>query len=111
MTLSESEATELFGDICTEERAVNTATLEQVMLLAVEIAREGREGRKIGTLFVVGDAEATLKHSQPLILDPLWHHPAERKHILDADLRETVKELAQLDGAFIVSDDGRVGTS
>lgn len=39
--------------------------------LAVEIAREGREGRRIGTLFTFGDADAVLRRSRPLILDPL----------------------------------------
>ena len=99
---------EFLGDVCTPQRDIDQQTLEQVILLAVEIAREGREGRKIGTLFVIGDTEETLMRSKCLILDPLWHHPNERKHISDPDLRETVKELAQLDGAFIVSDAGTV---
>lgn len=99
---------DLFRDIFTPSRGVNLKTLEQVILLAVEIAREGREGRKIGTMFVVSDAENTLKHSKCLILDPLWYHPKERKYIDDPDMRETIKELAQLDGAFIVDDDGVV---
>jgi diadenylate cyclase len=98
----------LLRDICTAERGVNPQTLEDVVLLAVEIAREGREGRKIGTLFVVGDVDQTLKRSRPMILDPLWLHPAEVKQINLPDMRETVKELAQLDGAFIVADDGVV---
>ena len=95
-------------DICTEHRGVNPRTLEAVIVLAVEIAREGREGRKIGTLFVVSDTEWTMQSSRSLILDPLQHHPGEAKHIENPDLRETIKELAQLDGAFIVSDDGVV---
>ncbi|MBW1720533.1 MAG: DNA integrity scanning protein DisA nucleotide-binding domain protein [Deltaproteobacteria bacterium] len=98
----------LFRDVCSGERKVNTATLEQVVLLAVEIAREGREGRKIGTLFVVSDSEKVLKRSKPLILDPLKGHPDEVKRIGDINLRETLKELAQLDGAFVVSDEGVV---
>src|ERR671916_732072 len=69
---------------------------------------EGREGRKIGTLFVVGDSEAVLKHSRPMILDPLYGHSHESKRIDDPDVRETLKELAQLDGAFVVSDEGVV---
>jgi diadenylate cyclase len=77
-------------------------TLEEVVQLAVEIAREGREGRKIGTLFVVGDVEAALGRSRPLLLDPLYGHPAELLHISRPEFRETVKELAQLDGAFFV---------
>ncbi len=99
---------DLLQDLGIDEEVISQATLETVIFLAVEIAREGREGRKIGTMFVVSDAEATLSQSRPLILDPLWHHPDEAKNVNDPNLRETVKELAQLDGAFIVSDGGVV---
>ena len=94
------------AEICSEERGVNNTTLRRVVQLAVEIAREGREGRKIGTLFAVGDHEAVLVRSRPLILDPLAGHPDDAKGVKDPDMRETVKELAQLDGAFVVADEG-----
>lgn len=100
--------TQLFKEICSEKRHVNTRVLEQTITLAVEIAREGREGRKIGTLFVVGDTEEVMRNSRPLILDPLYGHPDEMKHIADPNVRETLKELAQLDGAFVVSEGGVV---
>ncbi len=100
--------TKLFEEICSERRGVDTQVLERTVALAVEIAREGREGRKIGTLFVVGDSEAVLRHSKPLILDPLHGHPDESKRIDDPNVRETLKELAQLDGAFVVSNEGVV---
>ena len=99
---------DLFKEICSERRGINTRVLKQAVTLAVEIAREGREGRKIGTLFVVGDSEVVLKTSRPLILDPLLGHPDEAKYIDDPNVRETLKELAQLDGAFVVSDEGVV---
>jgi diadenylate cyclase len=99
---------ELLDEVCSERRGVNNRTLRRVVNLAVEIAREGREGRKIGTLFVVGDSEAVLQHSRPMILDPLYGHPHESKRIEDPNLRETLKELAQVDGAFVVSDEGVV---
>ncbi|ABG04019.1 protein of unknown function DUF147 [Rubrobacter xylanophilus DSM 9941] len=98
----------IFREICSRRSGVDTGVLEQVVELAVEIAREGREGRKIGTLFVVGDAEEVMRRSKPLILDPLAGHPAESKRISDPNLRETIKELSQLDGAFVVSDEGVV---
>jgi predicted regulator of Ras-like GTPase activity (Roadblock/LC7/MglB family) len=98
----------LLDEVCSERRGVNNRTLRRVVNLAVEIAREGREGRKIGTLFVVGDSEAVLRHSRPMILDPLYGHPHESKRIDDPNLRETLKELAQLDGAFVVSNEGVV---
>ena len=100
--------TELFKEICSEKRHVDTRVLEGVITPAVEIAREGREGRKIGTLFVVGDSEAVLRSSRPMILDPLHGHADAKKHIDEPDVRETLKELAQLDGAFVVSDGGVV---
>jgi diadenylate cyclase len=80
--------------------------LEAVIQLAVELAREGREGRKVGTLFVIGDVDSVLARSRPLLLDPLHGHPAELLHAERPDFRETVKELSQLDGAFVVADDG-----
>ncbi len=103
-----TDEADLLRDICNDERGVNLETLQQVILLAVEIAREGREGRKIGTMFVISDTEETLKRSKCLILDPLSYHPEDQKHLDDPDMRETTKELAQLDGAFIVTDDGIV---
>lgn len=94
--------------ICNEERAVTPDVLRSVIELAIEIAREGREGRKIGTMFVIGDEDHVLALSRPMILDPLRGHELEAKHIDDPDMRETAKELAQLDGAFVVSNHGYV---
>jgi len=100
--------TNLYEEICSERREVNTRVLKQVVSLAVEIARGGREGSKIGTLFVVGDSGEVMRRSKPMILDPLQGHADEDKYIEDPNMRETIKELAQLDGAFVVSNAGVV---
>ena len=100
--------TQVFEEICSDKRQVDADVLKQTVSLAVEIAREGREGRKIGTLFVVGDSRAVIKRSKPLILEHLQGHPDEDKQIVSPDMRETIKELAQLDGAFLVSNSGVV---
>jgi DNA integrity scanning protein DisA with diadenylate cyclase activity len=97
---------DVFRGICNEKRKVNINILEKLLVLAVEIAKEGREGKKVGTIFVFSDSKKTLELSRPLILDPLWKHPKSKKHIDNSGLRETIKELAQLDGAFLVSEDG-----
>ncbi|MEW6476159.1 MAG: diadenylate cyclase [Actinomycetota bacterium] len=81
-------------------------TLEAVVRLAVELVHEGREGHSIGTLMIVGDADTVLRRSHPLILDPLVGHDEAVRHVEDREFRQTVKELAQLDGAFVVDDDG-----
>jgi diadenylate cyclase len=99
---------EIFGPVARSTRCAERRrrTLEEVLQLAVEVAREGREGRKIGTLFVVGDVESVLERSRPLLLDPLYGHAEELLDVTRPDFRETVKELAQLDGAFLVRDRG-----
>ena len=99
---------DLIARVCCPDRGVNEETLAAVLTLAVEIAREGREGRRIGTLFAVGDCEAVRQVSRPLILDPLAGHPASVRHVTNNDMRETIKELAQLDGGFVVEEDGTV---
>ncbi len=96
----------IIDEICDKKRNINTDVLRKIILLAIEIGREGREGRKIGTMFVVSDSDETLRRSKPLILDPLWYHPEKLKSIDNVDMWETIKELAQLDGAFIVTDKG-----
>jgi hypothetical protein len=98
----------MFRSICQRVRRCNKKNLEPTIELAVEIAREGREGRRIGTLFTFGDADKVLARSRPLILDPLAGHSEQARQIRDPNLRGTIKELAQLDGAFVVSDQGIV---
>jgi len=96
----------LFENILCQIPDYDADTILPLLELAIEIAREGREGRRIGTLFTFGDADAVLEHSRPLILDPLMGHPEPARRMTDPNLRGTIKELAQLDGAFVVNSDG-----
>jgi DNA integrity scanning protein DisA with diadenylate cyclase activity len=108
MAIPVTNLDELFGPVAEStgcSRAVRH-TLEEVVELGVELAREGREGHKIGTLFTVGDADAVLAQSRPLLLDPLHGHERELLHVGRPEFRENVKELAQLDGAFVVDGKG-----
>jgi diadenylate cyclase len=109
MDAREQRLDDVFGPVAASAhcKAQIRRTVEEVLQLAVEIAREGREGRKIGTLFVIGDVDAVIERSRPLLLDPLYGHDAELLDIRRPEFRETVKELAQLDGAFVVD---RTGT-
>jgi len=103
-TLSPLEA--ILEEIDLRDSNVSPATLTAVTDLAIEIAREGREGRRIGTLFTVGAEAQVLQHSRCLILDPLGGHPVGQRQIEVPDVRETIKELAQLDGGFIITGTG-----
>jgi DNA integrity scanning protein DisA with diadenylate cyclase activity len=79
-----------------------------ILTLALEIAREGGEGRRVGTLFTIGHPDRVLASSRPLILDPLAGHSPALTHVTDPRLRGTIKVLAQLDGAFVVAGEGTV---
>jgi DNA integrity scanning protein DisA with diadenylate cyclase activity len=96
----------MFESLLCEVAEYNPDVVEPLVGLAVEIAREGREGKRVGTLFTLGDEAAVLARSRPLILDPLLGHPESSRHVADLNLRGTIKELAQLDGGFVVSRDG-----
>ena len=96
----------MFESILCQVTEYDPEILESLIELAVEIAREGREGRRIGTLFTLGDEAEVMAKSRSLILNPLEGHPESVRNIADPDLRGTIKELAQLDGAFVVSSTG-----
>jgi DNA integrity scanning protein DisA with diadenylate cyclase activity len=90
------------------ETSVPLETLKTVIDLAVEIGREGREGKPTGTMFVVGDTRKVLQHCQPAGFDPVKGYNRGERDLHDPRVREAIKEVAVLDGAFIVSADGVV---
>jgi mannitol/fructose-specific phosphotransferase system IIA component (Ntr-type) len=89
-----------------ESGEIDFQVLLRVFKLATELAREGREGRPIGTLIVLGDYEHVQEHCHQLVINPFKGYDDEDKNILDPSLAETVKEFAYIDGAFIVRSDG-----
>ena len=91
-----------FSDIVPRE------VLHAALTLALEIALEGREGRAIGTAFIIGDPEEIFKHSHQAILNPYQGQPAALRDIKNKDNWESVKEFAQLDGVFVIDKNGEV---
>jgi DNA integrity scanning protein DisA with diadenylate cyclase activity len=87
---------------------IQISVLDSVFHIALEIAREGREGRTVGTAFLIGDVNAVLEHSRQLILNPFQGHKEEDRRITNPEMNECIKELAQLDGAFVIRGDGIV---
>lgn len=85
--------------------------LSRVIDIASELGSEGREGKPVGALFVLGDSEKTLSYSRQLILNPFQGYPPEQRNILDLDLEETIKEFSSFDGAFIINSEGVIVTA
>jgi DNA integrity scanning protein DisA with diadenylate cyclase activity len=93
------------------ETRVPLDTLKTVVDMAVEIGREGREGKPVGTLFVVGDSRKVLASSHPVGFDPVRGYSRKERNLDDPRVREGIKEVAQLDGAIVVSGEGIVEAS
>ncbi|MBP8256241.1 MAG: diadenylate cyclase [Opitutaceae bacterium] len=87
---------------------VRPEVLERVIAVATELAVEGREGRPVGCLFVVGDTARVEKLVKPLVLNPFYGYKEEDRNILNPFMDETIKEFSLLDGAFIIRGDGVV---
>ncbi|NYT07924.1 MAG: PAS domain S-box protein [Methanomicrobiales archaeon] len=87
---------------------VEDGVFDAVFSICLEISREGREGKKVGTAFVIGDAENVLAKSRQLILNPFAGHQTADRMVTNHDIKENIKELAQLDGAFVIRGDGLI---
>ncbi len=83
----------------------------RVIQIASELASEGREGKPVGTLFVLGDFEKVLKSCQQMVVNPFGGYKEENRNVLDPGLEATIKEFAKIDGAFIIRGDGVIVTS
>jgi DNA integrity scanning protein DisA with diadenylate cyclase activity len=87
---------------------VKPEVLERVLAVAMDLAVEGREGRPVGGLFVVGDTDKVEKLIKPLVLNPFYGYKEEDRNILSPFMDETIKEFSSIDGAFIIRGDGVV---
>lgn len=93
------------------ESSVPLKSLKVVIDLATQIGREGREGKKVGTMFVLGDTRKVLNHCKDSGFDPLRGYHRKMRSLFDPRVREDIKEIAQMDGAFVVSPEGIVEKS
>ena len=85
---------------------IKPEVFERVIGLAGEIAVEGREGKPIGTIFVLGDTNSVNAHVRQLIINPFRGYSEAERNIIDPGLAETIKEFASIDGAFVITGDG-----
>lgn len=83
-------------------------TVMAVVDVALDIGALGREGHPVGTTFVIGDSENVLKSSHQAVFNPFRGYPKKECRINRPEVVESLKELAQLDGAFVISDAGIV---
>ena len=90
---------------------VKPEVLERVIAIAMELGVEGREGKPVGCLFVVGDTAHVERLTKPLVLNPFYGYKEEDRNILNPFMDETVKEFSSIDGAFVIRGDGVVASA
>jgi DNA integrity scanning protein DisA with diadenylate cyclase activity len=104
---------EIFGGHAGEflSSDVHPEVLIKAMGTAMELSLEGREGKPLGTCFVIGDHHKVLSYTRQMTINPFRGYKEEERSLLSPQLEETVKEFAAIDGAFIVRGDGVIETA
>jgi DNA integrity scanning protein DisA with diadenylate cyclase activity/mannitol/fructose-specific phosphotransferase system IIA component (Ntr-type) len=85
---------------------VKIEVVERMIAIATELAVEGREGKPVGTLFIVGDTETVNTMVKPLVLNPFYGYRMEDRNVLNPFMDETIKEFSVIDGGFVIRGDG-----
>ncbi len=108
VTMRVGEEYELFQSVgqpkLTEH--IRRPVFEKVLRIALELAHEGREGKPVGALFVIGDHKEVEKSSVEGRINPFRGYTEKERNILDDSMDDIVKEIAKLDGAFVIKGTG-----
>jgi diadenylate cyclase len=83
-------------------------TTMAVIDIALDIGALGREGKSVGTIFVIGDSASVLDHSHQAVFNPFRGYAKKERMISRPEVVESLKELAKLDGAMVITEDGMV---
>ncbi len=91
-------------DLFVNSRA-DPAVVRDVFEVAIELGKKGQKGKPVGALFVVGDAGKVMNKSRPLSYNPF---EKSHVHVGDPIVNVMLKEFSRLDGAFVISDSGKI---
>ncbi|CDK38783.1 diadenylate cyclase DacZ [Halorubrum sp. AJ67] len=103
VTVDETIHTGIY-DLFANSRA-EPSVIRDVFEVAIELGQKGQKGKPVGALFVVGDAGKVMNKSRPLSYNPF---EKSHVHVGDPIVNVMLKEFSRLDGAFVVSDSGKI---
>ena len=91
------------------EKRIHPKTFRNALRLALTIAMKGREGKKVGTSFVIGDEDEVLDRSHQMIINPFrgQDDAGIEVNLNKKEYWETIMGFAQLDGVFVISESGK----
>lgn len=79
--------------------------IRDVFNVAIDLGKKGQKGKPVGALFAVGDAGTIMNNSRPLSYNPF---EKSHVHVGDPIVKTMLKEFSKLDGAFVISDSGKI---
>jgi diadenylate cyclase len=91
-------------DLFVNSRA-DPGVVRDVLHVAIELGKKGQKGKNVGALFVVGDAGNVMNKSRALSYNPF---EKSHVHVGDPIVNVMLKEFSRLDGAFVISDAGKI---
>ena len=103
VTVDESMRSGIY-DLFANSRA-DPGVIRDVFEVAIELGKKGQKGKPVGALFVVGDAGKVMNKSRPLSYNPF---EKSHVHVGDPIVNVMLKEFSRLDGAFVISDSGKI---
>ena len=91
-------------DLFANSRA-DPGVIRDVFEVVIELGKKGQKGKPVGALFVIGDAGKVMNKSRPLSYNPF---EKSHVHVGDPIVNVMLKEFSRLDGAFVISDSGKI---
>lgn len=92
----------------TENTRFRTHEFARLLEIALRFSAEGREGKPIGTIFVLGDLDDLAPYLKQIVLNPCAGHPKKARRLHSEEFLETIREFAAMDGAFVIGPNGVV---
>lgn len=81
------------------------SAIRNTLMLVISLGQSGQKGNPVGALFTIGDAGTVVNRSRSLSYNPF---EKSHVHIGDPIVDTMLKEFSRLDGAFIISDAGKI---
>ncbi len=91
-------------DLFVNSRA-EPSVIRAVLEVVIGLGKKGQKGKPVGALFVVGDAGKVMNKSRSLSYNPF---EKSHVHVGDPIVDVMLKEFSRLDGAFVISDSGKI---
>lgn len=90
---------------------IRPSVLEAAITVACKVGSTARRGKRMGTIFMLGDSLKVLEGSKQLIPNPFEGHGKNVRMLTNPDIHSALIELSKLDGAFVLRGDGYIQTA